>query len=273
MRKYDFRRRATAVVILLISLSTILLYLSVEAAGRQIRPVAPPSVQSNQSISSPSSRGGAIAAVTAALEKNDFGRARSASDNLVGLSMHDQIGALINSAEMRWRMQQIGFALNGANYDEARKWVQAIDGAGARRELIDMIDFAEARTALRGGNMETASKLGSSLRPGLKRAILMIALSAHTVGEHDTALRYARLAAQDLPYIDRRYRRRVLTMIAGATLRVDLEYGLATLDKALHAEERIEKHEHEVTGEAPIILAGDGFVQIVSVGALASHSL
>lgn len=272
MPEHESRERVTAVVVLLLSLSTVFMYITVEAAVIPSKTVSPVSVKSNARDGRGSGTEHAIASVTAALEKHDFAPARAAAEALAGLPLHRQIMSVIDSADTRWTLEQVASAIRGTYYGEARARASTLCDEKVRRELLDVIDFAEARTAIRTGDIAGGSKLGMALRPGLKRAILFTALAARHSDNHGAALRYATLARKEVPRIDQRYRRRVLAMIANVMLKVDQEYGLTMLDQALHAGEAggprgsASGSEHEESGAASFRLAGDGFIEVLSAG-------
>ena len=223
----DVRGSTATVLLLTLSLSTILLFAKVKCPMK-------PAVESHAA-----ERVEEVPLVVAALRHKDFARARRLIVRLVRQPVGDPMTDDVDSAKVRRTLVEVAFDLRGTHYGIARQLATALEDKTIRSELLQIVDFAEARSALERDDLHAASSLASALQPGLKRALLFTALTAQqaAAGNRPAAVATANSALENVPQIDVRNRRRLLAMIARALLPADRELGLSTLDRALHEDQ------------------------------------
>ena len=202
--------------------------------------------------------------ITAALRNHDFFKARQIIETLPNARTRDQFSNVIKSAEHNKRFRTMTSAVTAARFAEGRSAAAAAWDEPVRGEIMQVIAFAEARHALTRGDVRTAAALTKSLRPGLKRTLLLTAIAASLQSAEDRAssLAHLQLALADVNDVAEHHRRQLLVMIAAVLLRMDIEKGLDVLDRALH--ERVARK--AATYPDAIGIAGTQFYETIRAG-------
>ena len=137
------------------------------------------------------------------------------------------------AVRLAFLIRQIRSAMAAGQFDRARDLLRSVSDMPARGQLKSLIDFSEAASAIEQRSDQAAS-MANQLRPGIKRALLYIAMIANAP-RLDLALQVLPLAAKDITLLPAEQRVRLLSALAAALLHTDLDSSLAVLNQVVEA--------------------------------------
>jgi hypothetical protein len=134
---------------------------------------------------------------------------------------------------MSWLISQIRGALAGGQIERAYELLPGITDLPVRSQLKNLIVFFEAARAVEKHNDQAVS-MANLARPGIKRSLLYIAVVANAP-RLDLALQVLPLAAKDIAPLPAEQRVRLLSALATALLRTDVDSSLSVLSQVVAA--------------------------------------
>jgi hypothetical protein len=132
-----------------------------------------------------------------------------------------------------WLISQIRGALAGGQIERAYDLLPDVSDLPVRGQLKALIAFFEAARAIEKRNDQAVSMANLS-KSGIKRSLLYIAVIANAP-RLDLALQVLPLAAKDIAPLPAEQRVRLLSALAAALLRTDLDSSLAVLSQVVAA--------------------------------------
>lgn len=274
MSQNDFGIRIAALVSVMLVMSTIVVYTTVNAKHDIPAPVSAlggpvDKPAGNRELGQES----VLPLVTEALRNHEFARARALTSRLQPRVVRDQLMGVIRSAETSAALARIGDHIRSGRFDQARLLARELDEQGTRAQLLEIVTFAEARAALGKGDLDLARELSNTLPSGIKRALLLTALADKRArsGDRQRAIAGARLALRAMDGVPDKHRPQLLAMVARVLLPLEPEEGVMVLDEALHPGEKAASIPAPALPARPagsagpfISRAGSGFFETVS---------
>jgi hypothetical protein len=126
-----------------------------------------------------------------------------------------------------WLAGRIQSALAGGHIEQARDMLPRVDDAGTRAQLAALTGFGDGVRATEA-HSDQATVAANALRAGIKRSLLYTGIVA-TTRQLDVALQIAPLAVRDIQPLPAEQRIRLLSALAAALARVDVETTMTTL--------------------------------------------